>query len=337
MDISILVPVLTAVTILVLFYYFYRYTPLSVSMSVVLLSMVATILVSFGESLGYPMYEYLGFNPAVIAVKPWTIYTVLTSIFVHGGFTHWLFNSLALMLLCSSFEHMVGKKEFMKVFILSAIAAELTHVIITLTLFRNIYGPVVTRLMLKVTLVGASGAIFGILAAYAILFPHHRVVMFIGFLPLPGIPIGLAAFIIILMQVFAMLFQPFSTTAYTAHVGGAIGGVVYAYLIYGKTQPSYGFGYPSSRGMFSRRRRFKVPFVPSKPKYDFDALKEFVFSPYDEELLRRAMEDEEYRDYWISKLVSTKTCPKCGFYLEYDDVEGVIRCINCGYTVKIKR
>ena len=333
---DVLVPVITGVALIALFYYLYRFTPLSVSMSVVLLSMVATILVSIGSELGYPMYEYLGFNPAIIAIKPWAVYTIITSIFVHGGFMHWFFNSIALLFLCSSFEAIVGKREFMKVFILSAIAAELTHVVITLTLLRSIYGPEITRLMLRASLIGASGAIFGILAAYAVLFPHHRVTMFFWFIPLPAIPIGVAAFIIILMQVFAVFFQPALPTAYTAHVGGAIGGVVYAYLIYKK---GMGAGYrprPRARSMFSRKR-VAFPGIIPRHRYDFDALREFVYSPYDEELLRRAIEDEEYRDYWISKLVSNKMCPKCGFYLEYDDVEGIIRCINCGFKVKIKK
>jgi len=296
--------------------------------------MVATILVGIGESLGYPMYEYLGFNPAVIALRPWMIYTVITSIFVHGGFLHWFFNSLVLMFLCSNFEYLVGKRNFMKVFIFSAITADLVHLVITLTLFRSIYGPVVTSAMLRVTLVGASGAIFGILAAYAILFPTHRVTMFVGFIPLPGVPIYLAVMITLLFEAMAIIYQPFSTIAHTAHVGGAIGGVIYALYIHESTYVQPG------RPFYRKRRRIYTPkrvsYWPLRREYNFDILREFVYSPYDEELLQRAIEDEEYRDYWISRLINGKPCPRCGFSLEYDDIDGIVRCINCGYEVRIK-
>ena len=329
---ELVVPLIVAATIIFLFYYFYKFTPLQVSVSVVLLSMVATIIVGIGESLGYPMYEYLGFNPAVIALRPWTIYTVITSIFVHGGFLHWLFNSLVLMFLCSYFEYLVGKRNFMKVFIFSAITADLVHLIITLTIFRSIYGPVVTSAMLRVTLVGASGAIFGVLAAYAILFPTHRVTMFVGFIPLPGVPIYFAVMITLLFELMAIIYQPFSTIAHTAHVGGAIGGIIYAYYIHERRSVIPKRVFPRSRRYSSRR----ASLWPIKKEYRFDVLRKFVYSPYDEELLQRAIDDEEYRDYWISRLINNKPCPVCGFSLEYDDIDGVVRCINCGYEVRIR-
>jgi len=330
---TFVVPLIVAAAIIFLFYYFYKFTPLQVSVSVVLLSMVATIIVGIGESLGYPMYEYLGFNPAVIALRPWMIYTVITSIFVHGGFLHWLFNSLVLMFLCSYFEYLVGKRNFMKVFIFSAITADLVHLIITLTIFRSIYGPIVTSAMLRVTLVGASGAIFGVLAAYAILFPTHRVTMFVGFIPLPGVPIYFAVMITLLFEFMAIIYQPFSTIAHTAHVGGAIGGIIYAYYIHESTPVMPKTIFPRPRRRYAPKR---ASFWPLKKEYRFDILREFAYSPYDEELLQRAIDDEEYRDYWISRLINGKPCPVCGFSLEYDDIDGVVRCINCGYEVRIK-
>ncbi|MBK6765503.1 MAG: rhomboid family intramembrane serine protease [bacterium] len=146
--------------------------------------------------------------------KVWTLFTYM---FLHGGFSHILFNMLALWMFGSMLERVWGSKEFLKYYLLTGLGGGLCYALF------NMHSPVPT--------VGASGAIYGLLLAYAVLFPEN--VIYIWFV----IPVKAKYFAIIFGVIeFLASFNPGSGVAHLAHLGGMVMG--YAYLKWGKLRHS---------------------------------------------------------------------------------------------------
>ncbi len=132
----------------------------------------------------------------------------LTYQFIHGGLSHLFFNLFALWMLGSDVEKEFGARKFIVFYILSGIGAALFHLIVTPMIGPS--GPTV----------GASGSIFGILIAYAMLFPNRSLMIFPLF-----IPIRAKYFILILIGIDLLGgFGANDGIAHFAHLGGAAAG-----------------------------------------------------------------------------------------------------------------
>jgi membrane associated rhomboid family serine protease len=129
----------------------------------------------------------------------------LTSLFLHGGLGHLLFNMWFLWIFGNNVEEAYGHLGYLVMYVIGGLAATMTFV------FMN---PTST-----VPLVGASGAIAAILGAYAILFPGHRVLTLVGWIPLP-IPAALFLGIWFVLQ-FGL---GGTNVAWEAHAGGFVFG-----------------------------------------------------------------------------------------------------------------
>ncbi len=324
-----LYPFISAAIVFIVFFSLYKFTRLPVTYIIVLTSVIATILCEIagyiwgGAALNL-MYLFLGFNPAVIYHFPWMIYTAFTSIFVHGGFFHLIMNVIVLLFLCTYFESIVGRRKYLLLFLASAFFAEAFHTIAVLTIYPEIFGPAYASKAFFVTLIGASGGIFGIMTAFAVMYPRRRITIFVGFLPLPNVPLFLAVGVAIVMEVVSMFTQPWSTIAHAAHVGGAIIGGIYGayYRLH---------GYKKVKRVERKPRRKRGPKI-----YDLEPLYQFVYSTWDKDIYNRILEDDEFREYWIGKLINGKPCPKCGSQLRYDEASGEIVCDSCGYKLKVR-
>jgi len=150
---------------------------------------------------------------------------VITSMFIHGGFAHLFGNMLFLWIFGNNVEDALGKVRFVVFYLLSGFGAAVVQSAVTLAA-GNPYLP----------MVGASGAISGILAAYIKLYPHAKVLTFIPpfFFMLFVLPawffIGYWFFIQVL---FAMVTPPgIGGVAWYAHIGGFITGWFLIDLLY---------------------------------------------------------------------------------------------------------
>jgi len=152
-------------------------------------------------------------------------FTILTSMFLHGGLVHIGFNMLSLWIFGNNVEDALGRVRFLVFYVLSGIAAALAQ-----SFAAAASGDVL------VPMVGASGAIAGVLAAYLVLFPRSRIltaviiVFFVRFMHLP------ARFVIgawFALQVFSALFGTASSggVAVFAHIGGFVTGFVLVRII----------------------------------------------------------------------------------------------------------
>jgi membrane associated rhomboid family serine protease len=155
--------------------------------------------------------------------------TLLTSMFMHGSLFHLLGNMLYLWIFGNNIEDRLGPVRFILFYFVCGIAAALTHI-----LFQP--GS-------QVPMIGASGAIAGVLGAYFALFPRARVktfvflIFYIDVVPLPaGIVLGLW----FLLQILNVGMG--GGVAWFAHVGGFLAGILLVRLALGR-----GFNRPSWR------------------------------------------------------------------------------------------
>lgn len=138
--------------------------------------------------------------------------TLITSMFLHGGFFHLFFNMLYLWIFGNNIEDFLGPFKFILFYLLSGLGASLAHII---------FHP-----SSKVPMIGASGAIAGVLGAYLILYPGARVLTLVFlFFIIRIIPIP--AFLILGLWLFVQLLNigAGGGVAWFAHIGGFLVGI----------------------------------------------------------------------------------------------------------------
>jgi membrane associated rhomboid family serine protease len=151
------------------------------------------------------------------------LYTLFTSMFMHAGWFHLLGNMLFLYVFGDNVEDVFGHVGYIGFYIISGMAAAFTH-ILSIMFFHEIES-------LTDGVVGASGAISGVLGAYFVLYPRARILtlVFYAILPLPAF-VFLGVWFV--LQWFYGIFDIAGGVAYWAHVGGFLAGMFLA-LVFG--------------------------------------------------------------------------------------------------------
>ena len=157
-------------------------------------------------------WEFLELRPAAV-VKLFFIWQPVTYMFLHAGFGHIIWNMLALWMFGADIENAWGTRRFLQFYFFCGVGAGLCVVALNYLLpWGDPNQPTV----------GASGAIFGILMAYAMMFPN-RTILF-SFL----IPIQVKWFVLIIGTVtFMMSFQASNGVSSFAHLGGLLFGFLF--------------------------------------------------------------------------------------------------------------
>jgi membrane associated rhomboid family serine protease len=138
------------------------------------------------------------------------IWQFFTYMFVHGGFSHIFFNMLSLFIFGTMVEQRVGSKEFLLFYLLTGVVSGILSFLCYLAAGTN------------VVLVGASGAIYGVLLMFAVFYPYARVFIF-GLIPIRApVLVVLYAFIELSSQVFGAG----GNVAHLTHLSG----LLFAYL-----------------------------------------------------------------------------------------------------------
>lgn len=181
------------------------------------LLITANLLVFFIE-LQNPNYYIANYGliPALI-MKGKNLHTLLTSMFLHGSIMHLLLNMLVFFFVGDDCERAIGSSRFLAFYLTSGVFSGLFYAYLN----SASYTPTI----------GASGAIFGILAAYAVLFPFRRVIAFFGFIPIP-LPAILFVFLLVFMETTYAVSGGLPYVAHMAHLGGFVSGVFLA-LVFG--------------------------------------------------------------------------------------------------------
>ncbi len=174
-----------------------------------------SIAVGNGLSLADTIIKYFALIPlstfADVSFYPWQL---ITYQFLHGGFGHIFFNMFALWMFGMEIENLWGSKKFLYYYLLCGIGAGLCHLFIS-PLFGGVAAPTI----------GASGAIFGVMIAFAMLFPNRYIFLYF-FIPIK------AKYLITILVVMEFMFvdSAGSNIAHLAHLGGALTGFIFLLL-----------------------------------------------------------------------------------------------------------
>jgi membrane associated rhomboid family serine protease len=145
---------------------------------------------------------------------PWQL---ITYMFMHGNLMHILFNLFALWMFGQAIENMWGTNRFTIYYFLTGIGAGLLHILIN-------NDPVATSQgLVFIPTVGASGAVYGILLAFGMMFPDRYIVLLI-----PPIPIKAKYFVAIFgaIELFSGIMRTETGIAHFAHLGGMVVGFI---------------------------------------------------------------------------------------------------------------
>lgn len=153
---------------------------------------------------------YLAMNP-VLVVNGY-VWQPFTYMFVHGGFNHLFFNMLSLFIFGSMVEKRTGSKEFLLFYLLTGLFSGLVS-----------FGFYWATGLYRTFLVGASGAIYGVLLMFAVFYPYSVIFLF-GFIPVR------APVLIILytgIELFSQVFGTGGNVAHLTHLSGLLFGYLY--------------------------------------------------------------------------------------------------------------
>jgi membrane associated rhomboid family serine protease len=217
--------------------------PLTPAVKALIIANVALFLLRFVV----PGLEVLlGLQPAAV-FEQFKLWQPISYMFMHGGIGHILFNMLTLWMMGVELERMWGTRFFTRFYFTAGIGAGVTQMLLGL-----VPTPFAEQFYYQST-IGASGAVFGLLLAYAMYFPHRTIYMYFLF------PLQARYFVMILGAITLLLAVSGEGrgVAHTAHLGGLAAG--YLYLKSGRIHPISELKYRYLKWRINRmRRKFDV-------------------------------------------------------------------------------
>ena len=155
--------------------------------------------------------------------------SILYSMFLHGGLLHIAGNMLYLWVFGNNVEDQLGPVRFIVFYLGAGLAAT--------------YAQTYVNTDSITPMIGASGAIAGVLGAYLLMFPRARVTnlvflfLFITFVDLPAVVVLVFWFVLQVFQGVGSVTGPEGGVAYMAHVGGFVGGMLLLFILRGSRRP----------------------------------------------------------------------------------------------------
>lgn len=185
----------------------FRYSFKNATLGIVLANTIVFLIQKFIPSI----VSYFSLN-VVNCLGNKMFWQPVTYMFIHGNFSHLFFNMFGLFCFGTAVERTVGSKEFVLMyFVIGSLCGLFSLVFYWLTGFYGIF------------LMGASGAIYGILLAYAVIFPRSQIFIW-GIIPVPApvLVIGYA-----LIEMGSQLFGVKNGVAHSVHLAGFLFSWIY--------------------------------------------------------------------------------------------------------------
>ena len=163
-----------------------------------------------------PITVWFSFVPA-LAINEFQIWRFVTYMFLHGGFMHLAFNMFGLWMFGSRLEEIWGKRSFLIYYFVCGIGGSITYGLFSLGGISSI-----------IPMIGASGAIYGILLAYGMTFPN-AIILVMMVIPMK------AKYMVMLFGLFEFLstMSTRGNVAHWAHLGGMAAGFIFLYTTTG--------------------------------------------------------------------------------------------------------
>jgi membrane associated rhomboid family serine protease len=227
------------------------------------------------------------------------VYTLYTSMFVHADVVHLIMNMLFLFLIGMQLEERVGKARFAVFYFIPGVMGGL------LECWLLGWGS-------STMILGASGAISGIMGAMLYLYPRDEIPMFLGpiFLPRVSVILSVGSWFAI-QVVYVFLGSGGGGVAYGAHVGGFVAGLFLAAAV------------PKPAGQ-------------EKVKADAAELSVLATTPKLQADLEHIQGEEEpaVRKAWLEHFAKEASCPQCGGKLKAGS--NAIKCSECSFQAKVR-
>ncbi len=230
---------------------------------------------SYANSILSDTFFDIAFSPRDILDSD-RMYTVITSMYAHAGIFHLFINVIGLAFIGTIFEQRIGPRPFIMIYLFAGLCGTLVFALLR---WNDSF----------VAVVGASGAISGVLGAFARMYPYERMKMYLMIFPLPTMQVWVIIALFIMMQI-AFVFGD-TNIAWEAHIGGLLGGMLIAPYV--------------ARLPLHRR---------IKKMISINALRKLANTPELKAMLRRIEVEEiaDVRSAWIEQFLSKARCPHCG-------------------------
>ncbi len=194
------------------------------------ISIIAQNIVIGDTLLDNIITRYFGlipFSNPVWSFYPWQL---ITYQFLHGGFTHIFFNMLMLWMFGMEIENIMGSRKFLIFYLLAGIGGGLLQLVIGTG---------------AGAIIGASGAVFGVMVAFAMFFPDRMIYIYFLF------PVKAKYLIVFLMVIEFLSVGNGSFVAHLAHLGGAVVGFLFI-----MADRQYNFNFDRFFDMFKGNKTF---------------------------------------------------------------------------------
>lgn len=178
------------------------------------------------------------------------IFSVISSMFLHGGIAHLIGNMLFLFVFGDNIEDKFGRIKYVLFYIAWGFAAAYAHSFFAVSTGGG-----------EIPAIGASGAISGVLGAYLVLFPRAKIFTIIAAFFITTVRIPAIAYIPFwfIMQIIFSVLNPLGGVAYLAHIGGFLAGVLSGYVM---KNVITGQGMVTPQMRYSRKDRQNITSMP---------------------------------------------------------------------------
>ncbi len=206
----------------------------------------ANVAMFFATAFVPSLTRWLGLSPLAVLTQL-RLWQLITYMFLHGGVFHIVFNMLALWMFGAELERMWGTRYFLKFYFVTGAGAGVITVLVAVLPFAFSQ-----QVMYSLT-IGASGAIYGLLLAYAMYFPDRPIYMYFVF----AIPAKYFVLIMGAISFFSSVSGTGGGLAHATHLGGLL--VAYLFLKSARIHPMAEVKYRYMKWKINRvRRKFDV-------------------------------------------------------------------------------
>jgi membrane associated rhomboid family serine protease len=244
----------------------------------------------------------LGFRPIYLTLDMFpNVYTLFTSMFVHSDFLHILGNMFVFFFMGIAFEQRIGPKKFLLIYLITGICGALTHSLLNIDS--------------AIPLIGASGAIFGILGAFAYAYPRDEIVMPvpIGIMFIMRIKVIYATILFAVFETVIVMFSVEDSTAHFAHLGGLASGVILAAILLRNRA--------EKQTQTTSIRPMDYMQIKKDDTINFSHLTKLVKTAEEKKILQRIEKEDvlQVRNMWLDHFLEKVTCPVCSRPLNHLD------------------
>ena len=290
--------ILILIGILVTYYCRRNGFMVSQSMVFVNFSVFATwwIMLLLKPSMAVQAFVSLGFQPMYLESPGFGLLTLISAMFMHGGPMHLLMNMVILILLGVPFEDRIGSRSFLRIYFISGIIGSLLIGLISVWNQAD---------DLETIHIGASGAVFGIMGGFVLLYPRLEIPMLLGPIFMHRVPVFLSTIVFVGMETLYVGMGTDDGIGHGTHMASFIAGVFLA--------PYYSSKIDDSES--------SVDFDTSQLSKVFEKTK---VGSHELKMIEES-DEPELVNAWVEKFWELQKCPDCNTSLTPE-----AECLDCG-------